>query len=57
MLIVKMECDLEESAFIFVAPVALLLQPLAISASHSAVLATGCREMSWTQTMENQFLL
>ena len=51
MLIVKMECDLEESAFIFVAPVALLLQPLAISASHSAVLATGCREMSWTQTM------
>ena len=48
MLIVKIEWDLEESAFIFVAPVALLLQPLAIRASHSPVLATGWREMSFT---------
>ena len=46
MLMVKMEWDLEESAFILVAPVARLFHPLAISASHSPVLDTGCREMS-----------
>ena len=32
---VKMECDLDESAFINVAPVALFFHPLSIKASHS----------------------
>ena len=49
MLMVKMECDRELSAFILVAPVDLLLQPFSIRASQAFTSDTGCREMSETK--------
>ena len=45
-MIVKIEWDREESAFISVAPVARFFQPFSINASHSAVVCTECREIS-----------
>ena len=49
MLIVKIEWDLDESAFMRVAPVDRFFQPRSIRFSHSIVFWTGCMVMSGSQ--------